>query len=256
MDNAAPMTKHALNSPAAAPAPANARPALLSDARLLLITVLLALAFLGWEAAGGDAWLASWAGGAAGFSWSKHWLLTGVMHGGGRTLAWTLALALCVAVRWPLGPLRLLGTSRRLQLALGVLLSVLAVSLLKSVNPAACPWDLVAYGGAVQPVSHWDWWTTPAGGRGRCFPAGHASAGFAFIGGFFVFRTQAPVLARRWLLAALAAGLLLGLSQQWRGAHFMSHTLWTGWVCWCLAWGLDGLHRRFFGTAQPRVAAA
>ena len=58
------------------------------------------------------------------------------------------------------------------------------------------------------------------------------------------------------MLAALAAGLLLGLSQQWRGAHFMSHTLWTGWVCWCLAWGLDGLHRRFGGIAQPLVAAA
>jgi membrane-associated PAP2 superfamily phosphatase len=52
------------------------------------------------------------------------------------------------------------------------------------------------------------------------------------------------VLARRWLLLALAAGLVLGLSQQWRGAHFMSHTLWSGWLCWCLAWALDSLRRR------------
>lgn len=232
------------------------RPPRLSDAWLLLLTMLLALAFRAWEGTGGDVWLANWAGGAAGFGWSNHWLLTSVTHGGGRTLAWVLTLALCLAVRRPLGPLRILSTSRRLQLAVGVLLSVLAVSLLKSINPAACPWDLVAYGGTAQPVSHWDWWVTPAGGRGRCFPAGHASAGFAFIGGFFVFRTQAPVLARRWLLAALAAGLLLGLSQQWRGAHFMSHTLWTGWVCWCVAWGLDGLHRRFAAITPPVVARA
>ena len=47
-----------------------------------------------------------------------------------------------------------------------------------------------------------------------------------------------------WALAALAAGLLLGLGQQWRGAHFMSHTLWSGWLCWCLAWSLDAACRR------------
>jgi membrane-associated PAP2 superfamily phosphatase len=122
---------------------------------------------------------------------------------------------------------------------------VAAVALLKSANPAACPWSLTAYGGLVDPVSHWLWWATPVGGRGGCFPAGHASAGFAFVGGWFVFRPVAPVLARRWLLAALAAGLLLGLGQQWRGAHFMSHTLWSGWLCWCLAWALDVACRRF-----------
>ena len=150
-----------------------------------------------------------------------------------------------------IGHLVPLTIQRRLQLAGGVLLSVAAVALLKSANPAACPWSLTAYGGMVEPVSHWLWWATPVGGRGGCFPAGHASAGFAFVGGWFVFRPVAPVLARRWLLAALAAGLLLGLGQQWRGAHFMSHTLWSGWLCWCLAWGLDAAHGRLAPATQP-----
>ncbi len=169
-------------------------------------------------------------------------------------LAWALALALCLGVWWPQGPLRLLQLPQRLQLAGGVLLSVAAVALLKSVNPAACPWSLAAYGGLAEPVSHWRWWAMPVGGRGGCFPAGHASAGFAFIGGYFVFRPVAPALARRWLLAAVAAGLVLGLSQQWRGAHFMSHTLWSGWLCWCLAWALDSLCRR--AGRKPAAAAA
>ena len=238
---------------AAVPLPADARqPA--SRRRLALVTAGLALAFLAWEAAGGDRRLADLAGTAAGFPLRSHWLLEAVLHGGGRIVAWALALALCLGAWWPLGPLRLLTLAQRLQLAGGMLLSVAGVALLKAGNPAACPWSLTTYGGLVEPVSHWAWWITPPGGRGGCFPAGHASAGFAFIGGFFVFRDVAPALARRWLLWSLAAGLVLGLSQQWRGAHFMSHTLWSGWVCWCLAWALDGLRRRLAPATTPVAA--
>jgi len=208
---------------------------------LAAITAAMALLFLAWEAAGGDLRLAASAGSGSGFVLRDHWFMSGVMHQGARLLAWSLALVLITSVWWPVGPMRRLSKGRRVQLAGGVLLSVLVVSLLKSVNPAPCPWDLSEFGGQAQAVSHWQWWFTPPGGRGRCFPAGHASAGFAFVGGYFVFRHSAPALARRWLLVSLAAGLLLGLTQQWRGAHFMSHTLWSGWVCWCLAWALDAL---------------
>ena len=87
----------------------------------------------------------------------------------------------------------------------------------------------------IQP--HWS--AVADGGGGHCFPAGHASAGFAFIGGYFVFRNVAPRTARIWLQASLASGLLLGLAQQLRGAHFMSHTLWTALVAWCIAFAVD-----------------
>lgn len=222
-----------------------------SDRMLGLVTVALALAFLGWEATDGDLWLARLAGSGGGFTLRDSWLLSTVMHGGARWLAWALALSLCLSVWWPLGPMERLTLSRRLQLAGGVLLSLLAVTLLKSVNPASCPWDLASFGGVAHPVSHWLWWAQPVGGGGHCFPAGHAAVGFGFIGGYFVFRGHAPATARRWLLAALGAGLLLGLAQQWRGAHFMSHTLWSGWLCWCLAWALDAAHRRL----EPVAAA-
>jgi len=250
------------SSPTPPPAAAVANPSVpgadrpASTRRLLLTTLALALLFLAWEAAGGDTWLADMAGTAGGFPWRGHWLLSGVLHSAGRVVAWALALALCLGVWWPRGPLRQLSRQRRLQLAGGVLLSVAVVALLKSVNPASCPWSLAAYGGTAQPVSHWLWWSVPPGGRGSCFPAGHASAGFAFIGGYFVFRPVAPGLARRWLWAALAAGLVLGVSQQWRGAHFMSHTLWSGWLCCCMAWGLDVLCRRHDRAPQPLVTAS
>ncbi|MDT7834300.1 phosphatase PAP2 family protein [Aquabacterium sp. OR-4] len=207
-----------------------------------------------WDHLGWDMALARWAGGQAGFAGREHWLLEGLLHRGGRGLAWAAALALCLGVWWPWGPLRRLALSRRLQLAGSTLLAVALVALLKSASPAPCPWDLAEFGGLAQAVSHWDAWARPGAG-GHCFPAGHASAGFAFVSGWFVFREAAPALARAWLGTALACGLLLGLAQQWRGAHFMSHTLWAAVLCAVVAWLCDGLHRRLAATGLATAVA-
>ncbi|QJW84804.1 hypothetical protein HK414_17725 [Ramlibacter terrae] len=86
-------------------------------------------------------------------------------------------------------------------------------------------------------MSHWG--TVADGGPGRCFPAGHASSGFALFGGYFAWRGVDARTAHRWLAGAGAGGLVLGLAQQWRGAHFMSHTLWTAVVCWWVAAAVD-----------------
>lgn len=192
---------------------------------------------LAWEASGWDLPLAQLAGSAAGFAWRDHWLLAGVLHEGGRVLSWLLALALCLAVWWPIGPLRRISWPQRLQLAVSTLVAAMAVSLLKAGSATSCPWELAQFGGLAHYAPHWS--SLPDGGTGRCFPAGHASAGFAFVGGYFAFRPTDGALARRWLALAAAAGLLLGLAQQWRGAHFMSHTLWTALVCWGCALALD-----------------
>ena len=57
----------------------------------VLATVATAGAFLAWEVAGGDRWLADMAGTAAGFALRNHWLLDNVVHSVGRLLAWALA---------------------------------------------------------------------------------------------------------------------------------------------------------------------
>ena len=68
-------------------------------------------------------------------------------------------------------------------------------------------------------------------------------------------RAQADMAAaRRWLVASLLAGLVLGLAQQWRGAHFMSHTLWTGLACWLVAWAADHTRHRVQRAARARDA--
>jgi membrane-associated PAP2 superfamily phosphatase len=103
-------------------------------------------------------------------------------------------------------------------------------------------------------VSLWAWGVR-VGGTGGCFPAGHASAGFAFIGGFFAFRQVLPATARRWLAGAMAVGLVFGLAQQVRGAHYMSHTLWTAWLCWTVAAGVDASVSQLIARTRPRAPA-
>lgn len=207
------------------------------------------LALLAWDASGLDLVLAQLAGSRTGFAWRDHWLLAGVLHEGGRRAAWLVALALCLAVWWPIGPLRRLPQGDRLRLALATLLGAAAVSLLKAGSATSCPWDLGDFGGTARYASHWQ--LASDGGPGRCFPAGHASAGFSFVGGFLAYRNVDAAVARRWLLAALGAGLAFGLAQQWRGAHFMSHTLWAGWICWVTALALETV----WPPVQARVLA-
>jgi membrane-associated PAP2 superfamily phosphatase len=208
----------------------------------LAVLVCLAL-LLAWDASGLDLPLAQAVGSGHGFAWRDAWLLTDVLHDGGRQLSWAFALALCLGVWWPVGPLARLPVSRRLQLAVSTLAAAFVVSLLKGLNATSCPWDLSLFGGVAQYVSHWS--RLADGGPGHCFPAGHAASGFAFLGGWFAFRRQDTRVAWLWLLAAWGTGWVFGISQQLRGAHFMSHTLWTAWICWTTAWVLDGLHRLF-----------
>lgn len=210
---------------------------------LALLNVALLIALLTWDASGMDLVLARWAGGPWGFPHRNDWLLTGVLHDGIRHVAWGFTLLLCVTLAWPFGVFNALPFSRRLQGPLMALLSTGLIAVLKTASGTSCPWDLHEFGGVAHHLSHWQGWLNPDGGAGRCFPAGHASTGFAFVGGHFALRETRPGLARAWLATALGIGVLLGLAQQWRGAHFMSHTLWSAWLCWTVAWLADPLFR-------------
>ncbi len=212
-------------------------------AAIALLPLLLA-----WDASGLDLQMAAWFGSPQGFALKDDWLFSAVLHEGGRYAAWAFVLGSSLMVWWPLGVFKRIDASRRLQLVASALAAVLAINVLKAFSKTSCPWDLAEFGRNARYVSHWAWGTFD-GGSGRCFPAGHASAGFAFLAGYFAFASDAPRVARAWLAAALLAGLFFGIAQQVRGAHFMSHTLWSGWVCWCVAVGVDRL-RTAYGPWQ------
>lgn len=212
-------------------------PAVASSPIWLLLLLSLGM-LLAWDHSGLDLPLARWFGSPTGFAYESHWFWRGVLHEKIHWLPWMVEATLLVGAAWPFGSLKSLELARRLQLALTTLAALAVVSIIKTYSWTSCPWDLSEFGGTALYVSHWAW-QVHDGGSGGCFPAGHASAGFAFLGGFFAFRHSAPAASRRWLLAAMTTGLVLGLAQQVRGAHYMSHTLWTAWICWAVAASID-----------------
>lgn len=194
--------------------------------------IALLLGLLGvllWDASPGDLALARWMADANGFAWRRNTLFIAWTHESPRAIALVLLVWICAGFARPTGCLLRLDRRERGVLALAVLIAMALPGTLKQWSLTSCPWDLAPFGGMARYVSHWQWGAAD-GGSGHCFPAGHAAAGYAFIGGWFVFRASAPAIARRWLVLSLLAGTMLGLAQQWRGAHFMSHTLWTAWL--------------------------
>lgn len=212
------------------------RPALLPDGAQALLAVTAGLvALIAWDASGLDLWAMRLVGGPEGFALREHWFTTQVIHQGGRALSWGVVGFILLANLWP----RVLPalTRRERSAWLGItLLSLAVVSLVKRVSLTSCPWDLTEFGGTARYVSHWAFGLHDGGG-GHCFPSGHASAAFAFLCGGWVLARAYPRLARVWLCTVIGLGVVYGLGQMLRGAHYPSHTMWTAWICWAVTVG-------------------
>ena len=192
-------------------------------------------ALVAWDATGMDITVMRWLGGSGGFPWRDHWLTAGVLHGGIRYLAWGLLAALLAGLWRPWGPLRALSKAQRLWMLCTTVACAALIPRIKRLSATSCPWSLAEFGGsAVQYVPHWVGGVTD-GGPGGCFPSGHVSTAFAFLAAWFVLRDTAPSDARRWLAITLVAGVVLGAVQVARGAHYLSHPLWTAWICWVVS---------------------
>lgn len=190
--------------------------------------------------------LYAWEGGR--WALRQHWLTVSVIHAGGKALsiaAW-LGLAAFTAVIW-----RHPGWHawRRPLLALlgSVLISVSLVAAIKHAWSMDCPWSLQRYGGTEAFVGLFQ--ARPDGmPAAGCFPSAHASSGFAWVALYFFLLQARP----RWRWVGLAVGLVAGsvfaVSQQLRGAHFLSHDITTLLLCWTVALLL---HRTLAARVDP-----
>jgi len=176
-----------------------------------------------------------------------HWLTEAVIHEGGRDFVVLIALSVVVALAGSF-LLRRLTPYRKgfAYLFLAMLVSIGFVALGKQLTHIDCPWSLVRYGGDRPYIGLFE--ARPGElPPGQCFPSGHASGGFAMLAFYFFLRRYAP----RWRMLGLTAGLTLGgvygVAQQARGAHFVSHDLWTVGLVWfsCL-----GLYLLFFAGEE------
>lgn len=217
---------------------------------LLALAALFVVANL-WRA---DLWLADRL-----YAWEGHaWMLrhagwTRYVHLLGRdasTAAWLVVLA-----AWLIASLRAGWAQLRrplLYLLTATAVPTLLVAALKHGSNIDCPWDLARYGGTRPYLGLFELRPTDLG-RGLCFPAGHASAGYAWLALYFFLGVVQPCWRRAGLAVGLGLGLLFGISQQLRGAHFLSHDLATLALCWTCA---VLVYRLFYRAAPARTGNA
>ena len=196
--------------------------------QFLSVLPLLAFALLAVlsEATGLDLRLSdAWHDPARGFFLKHSWWAEDLIHDAGRALVALAGIAALVV--WALSFRKPgLRSWRRpaLYLVAAIVLSAGTVAVLKALSSRPCPWDLERYGGG--------------GSAGGCFPSAHAATGYSLMALYFALLDRGPRLARAGLVLGIGLGTLFGFGQIVRGAHFLSHNLWSAALCWAVALAL------------------
>lgn len=118
-----------------------------------------------------------------------------------------------------------------------------------------CPYEITRYGGDVPYVKLFE--PFPEGQRperrGVCFPAGHASGGFALVALAGLATTRRGRL--RGIAVGLAVGTWMGAYQMLKGAHYLSHTLITALLMWLLFLSCRALLQRLWRSGPGPAPA-
>ena len=167
------------------------------------------------------------------FPWRHAWLAERFNHDILKTILQVLAvMAVSLAVWDWARPRPSWDAARRTGvrvLALSAILVPTTISVLKHFSDSHCPWDLQRYGGREPYVRLLE--VLPAGvAPGQCLPAGHASSALWLLALAVFWLPHRPRMAAAVGGAMLLFGLAVGWMQQLRGAHFLTHTLWSIWI--------------------------
>lgn len=175
------------------------------------------------------------------YQWEGHqwhfkneWITAVLIHKGGKYFSIAMLLAVVILLLLSYISPVLAAWKYRLQYLLTATISgSLIVSVGKVITNISCPWDFSRYGGTQEylPLIEQLWVRNGS----QCFPAGHASAGFAWVALYFVGLYSKSFWRWPALFFALSLGIVFGISQQLRGAHFLSHDLWSFGICWMVS---------------------
>lgn len=136
---------------------------------------------------------------------------------------------------------------------LSAIIVPLTASTLKKETNMPCPKHSIRYGGIYPHVAVWEQY--PQGfdaPRTQCWPAGHASGGFALLSLFFLFKHREN--RKRALLFALAVGWLMGGYKMLVGDHYLSHTVITMLLSWLWVLIITVGVARFIPSREDRSA--
>ena len=117
-------------------------------------------------------------------------------------------------------------------LCMGLTPAIVAIG--KKYTNVFCPWDIERYGGSQPYVKTWSPYDPahPPNGCGQCWPAGHASGGYALV----ALATLATTRRGRVFgtLGGVVMGNIMGGYQMLKGAHYTSDTLVTMLLAWII----------------------
>ncbi len=167
-----------------------------------------------------------------GWPWRDHWLTKTVLHDWGQVLniaAGALVLLALLLSRL-VSPLRPYFKMLAFLFVASVTGPVL-IALIKNSTHIYCPWDLTLFGGDKPYIRLFDFAAYPLA-VGHCFPAGHAGGGFAFVSSYFFLALAKPHYRLYGLACGIVIGVIFGATQQVRGAHFLSHDVFSLALCW------------------------
>lgn len=108
---------------------------------------------------------------------------------------------------------------------------------LKQVTNIDCPWSLAGFGGQ-NPYVHLFGDRPDQLSLAHCFPGGHSSSGFALFSLYFLLLFRHRRAAKVALFVALLVGGVFAFGQEARGAHFLSHDLWSAALMWFVCLGI------------------
>ena len=160
-----------------------------------------------------------------------------ILHDGGNRLIYATALISFGVFLLGFGVARLRHLRRAsLYLALCIAVTAGLAAVGKQTTNMDCPWSLDRYGGDRPYVSLYS--ARPAAlPRGACFPGAHSSGAFALFAFYFMWRGNRPRWARAALLGAATLGTIYAATQWARGAHFVSHDVWSVLMAWLVCLG-------------------
>ncbi len=161
-----------------------------------------------------------------------HWLTQIVLHDWGQKLSIGMGVLVFFAFLFSWLRKSLHPFSRHLGfLFIASISGPTIIAIVKHNSHIHCPWDLLMFGGNKPYIRLLDSPPYPLEG-GHCFPAGHAGGGYAFISLYFFLLLIKPEYRYFGLVFGLAIGLVFGITQQMRGAHFLSHDIFSLATCW------------------------
>jgi membrane-associated PAP2 superfamily phosphatase len=136
-----------------------------------------------------------------------------------------------------------------------IILPLSIADVFKKVTNVHCPYDILEFGGGIPYVKVLESYpvnTQSADGKwakGKCWPAGHSSGGFALLSLYCLFRKKKH--KNFAFIFAMSMGQIMGIFQVIRGHHFLSHHIITMFLALILVSLLNIFIKDFSDESSP-----